>query len=330
MQRTSSSRALGILLLNLGGPDSPGAIKPFLRSLLSDPDMVPMPGGALLRLPFAHAVSHFRSRKVRDRYELIGGRSPITDITTAQADGLQDELSRRGIACRTYVAMRHWHPSTADALDRLEADGIEHVVALPLYPQYSRATTGSSLSELGRVLRKRGSSWKVVEIESFYDHPAYLDALTASLEEALRTIPDGRREGTRVVFCAHSLPMKMIEAGDPYADQVRATIDGVLERVGSIKWHLGYQSRTGPLRWLGPSLEATIERLAASGVKDLVVVPLSFVSDHIETLWEIDIFCRQLAESVGIETFLRIDSFNDSPAFISALAEIVLDKITVR
>jgi len=330
MQRTSGSNNLGILLLNLGGPDSPEAIKPFLRSLLSDPDMVAMPGGALLRLPFAYAVSHFRSRKVRDRYDLIGGKSPITEITTAQADRLHDELSQRGLSCRTYVAMRHWHPRTEDAIDRLSADGIDHVVALPLYPQYSRATTGSSLSELRRVLRKKGSELKVMEIENFHDHPAYLDALTASLDEALRTIPDGRREGTRVVFCAHSLPMKMIEAGDPYEDQVRATVDGVIERIGPVKWHLGYQSRTGPVRWLGPSLEALVERLAASGVKDLVVVPLSFVSDHIETLWEIDIACRQYAESLGIETFLRIDAFNDSPGFISALAQIVLDKITVR
>ena len=330
MQGISSSQSLGILLLNLGGPDSPEAIRPFLRNLLSDPDMVALPGGALLRLPLALAVSLFRSRKVRDRYELIGGRSPITDITTAQADSLRDELTRRGIACRTYVALRHWRPFIADAIDRLTADKIDHVVALPLYPQYSRATTGSSLSELRRVLRKAVSSLKVKEIESWYDHPAYLDVLSASLDETLRKIPGSRREGARVVFCAHSLPMKMVESGDPYDGQVRATVDGVIERMGPLKWHLGYQSRTGPVRWLGPSLDSVFERLAASGVKDLVVVPLSFVSDHIETLWEIDIHCRQHAESLGIETFLRVEAFNNSPGFIKALAQIVLDEITVQ
>jgi ferrochelatase len=304
----------GVLLLNLGGPDSLEAVQPFLYNLFSDRDIIHLP----FQKGFARFLSLVRSRKVRRRYARIGGRSPILDITLKQALALEERLE----GCKCYVGMRYWHPTIEEALWQVTEDGVKELVVLPLYPHYTRATTGSCLKELGRVKEGLGADFEERRIESFYDNPGYLDALAEKVKEGLSGF--GGRKGVQVVFSAHSIPRSFVDAGDPYIDHIRGTIEGVWERVGEVSWHLAYQSRTGPVKWVGPGLGDVLGELSKKGHKDVLVVPISFVSDHIETLYELDIQYRKYAEALGIENFRRTESLNTSEKFIEALAGMVL------
>ncbi len=305
----------GVLLLNLGGPDSLEAVQPFLYNLFSDRDIIHLP----FQKGFARFLSLVRSRKVRRRYARIGGRSPILDITLKQALALEERLE----GCKCYVGMRYWHPTLEEALWEVKEDGIKELVILPLYPQYTRATTGSCLAELERVKETLGLAFKERRIESFYDDPGYLDALAEKVRDGLSAF--GNPDRVQVVFSAHSIPQRFLDEGDPYIDHIRGTIDGVWKRVGEMGWHLAYQSRTGPVKWVGPGLGETLKNLAEKGHRDVLVVPISFVSDHIETLYEIDIQYREYAESLGIDNFRRTESLNTSEKFIDALAGMVLN-----
>jgi ferrochelatase len=306
-----------VLLLQMGGPDSLDAIEPFLFNLFSDRDIIRI-GPAFLQPLMARFISRRRSKKVAEYYKQIGGRSPIRELTEQQAVELERVL---GDNYRCFVAMRYWKPDTIEALAAIRREGISRVIALSLYPHYSRATTGSSLNELERVLAQTRSGFELKYVNKFYDHPAYIDALAERIGEGLDGFPD--RSEVQLVFSAHGLPQSFIDSGDPYLEHIQATVRLVMERFGVISHHLAFQSRAGPVKWLEPSTEEKIKELAESGCKHLLMVPLSFVSDHIETLYEIDIQYRDEAAALGIGDFRRAASLNSSPKFIGCLAELV-------
>jgi len=306
-----------VLLLQMGGPDSLPAIEPFLYNLFSDRDIIRI-GPAFLQPVIARFIARRRSKKVMEYYRKIGGKSPIRELTEQQGRELETVL---GPGYRCFVAMRYSKPDTAEALAAISREGITTVIALSLYPHYSRATVGSSINELERELKKSANPPGITYIRQFYDHPAYIAALAEKVERGLAGFPEWSR--VQLVFSAHGLPQSFIDSGDPYLEHIQATVRLTMERFGGISHRLAFQSRAGPVKWLEPSTEATIAELAAAGCRELLMVPLSFVSDHIETLYEIDIQYREEANALGITDFRRTEALNSSPAFISCLAELV-------
>ena len=315
-------------MFQLGGPDSLEAVEPFLLNLFRDPDIIPLGPFGLLRRPIAKLISRRRSIPVAQKYAEIGGRSPIGALTERQRAGLVEVLSpyMEPVAA---TAMRYWHPLTNEAVEALRKAGpLDELVLLPLYPHYSYATTRSSLKEWRRVYGQPDGGPKERTIDHFYDHPLYIQALVERIGSVLRQFEDSSR--IHLIFSAHGLPMSLIEKGDPYPKQIAATVRAVCE-LGA-KEHqewprthlLCYQSRVGPAKWLQPPLTETIERLGHEGVKEMLVVPISFVTEHIETLHEINIEAREEAEKCGIETFRMMPAVGDSPLFIAALKDLVL------
>jgi len=317
---------IGVVLFQLGGPDSLEAIEPFLYNLFSDPDIIDFPFARIARQPLARLISTTRARHVRHHYAEIGGRSPILEFTRRQARALEAEL-RRDCDARVVVAMRYWHPFTAEAIRELEAHAPDDVVLLPLYPQYSRTTTGSSLNEWKRRFHPNGWNPRVHAVTEFCEDAGYLDALVESIHRSLAAF-DNPAE-VDMVFSAHSVPMAVIDAGDPYQRQIERTVESVWSQG---RWpgrrHLCYQSKVGASKWLQPSMHATIKRLAGQGSRSVLVIPVSFVSDHVETLHEIDIEHRAQALGLGIQDYRMVPGLNDVPRFIAALGGLVRACVT--
>ena len=311
------SEKTALLLLQMGGPDSIDAVHPFLLNLFRDRDIIKI-GPAFLQPFIARRIVKKRAPKVEEYYRQIGGKSPIRELTDAQGKGLQELLGEQYLP---FVAMRYSRPSTLDALAAIRREGIKRVVALSLYPHYSRATTGSSLNELQRVLKEAGASFEMICIDRFFDHPLYIKALAEKVKQGLASFPDPG--DVEIVFSAHSLPQSFIDEGDPYLSHIQETVRLVMELVGAGSHQLCFQSKASPVKWLEPSTEATIRKLAGEGRGNLLMVPLSFVSDHIETLYEIDIQYAEEAKALGIERFVRTESLNSSPLFLECLADLV-------
>jgi ferrochelatase len=310
---------VGVVLFQLGGPDTLEAIEPFLFNLFCDPDIIDFPFARIGRKPLAKLISSTRARKVQHHYATIGGGSPIRRFTEQQARALQMKLRSAGIDARCFVAMRYWHPFTAQAIGHLRDAQCDEVVLLPLYPQYSNTTTGSSLNEWRR---RFCDDIPVHCVEPFYHHELYLQALVERIDEALARFPDPERP--EIVFSAHSVPLAVIEKGDPYQRQIEETVGLVMQRGGWANRHrLCYQSKVGASKWLQPSLHTALRELAADKVHQVCVVPISFVSDHVETLGEIDHEAREEAADLGIGQFEMTSGLNDSPTFIAALADLV-------
>jgi len=319
------TRRIGVVLFQLGGPDSLEAIEPFLFNLFCDPDIINFPFARIGRKPLAKLISTTRAKKVQHHYSVIGGGSPIRRFTEQQACALQRQLQENGIDARCFVAMRYWHPFTSEAIEQLRTAHCDEIVLLPLYPQYSSTTTGSSLNEWKRLFKQE---LPVRLIETFYSHPLYLDSLVERIDEALCRFPDPERP--ELVFSAHSVPVSVIDSGDPYQRQIEETIALVMRQGGwSNKHRLCYQSKVGASKWLQPSLHRTLKDLATEKIREVCVVPISFVSDHVETLGEIDHEAREEAKKIGIERFEMSGGLNDSPTFVSALAELVAETIDV-
>jgi protoporphyrin/coproporphyrin ferrochelatase len=316
----NSTRRIGVVLFQLGGPDTLEAIEPFLFNLFCDPDIIDFPGARLGRRALARLISSTRARKVQHHYAVIGGGSPIRRFTEQQARSLQLRLISDGLDARCFVAMRYWHPFTSEAIAHLRAARCSEVVLLPLYPQYSRTTTGSSLNEWQRLFTDKTP---VHCVESFYGNEFYLDALTEKISEALARFPEPER--AELVFSAHSVPVSVIERGDCYQRQIEETVALVMERGRWRNQHrLCFQSKVGASKWLQPSLHTTLRNLARENVAEVCVVPISFVSDHVETLGEIDHEAREEAKDLGIRQFEMTEGLNNSPTFIAALADLVL------
>ena len=312
---------IGVVLFQLGGPDSPEAIAPFLYNLFSDPDIIDFPLAGLARKPLARLIASRRSAHVARHYAAIGGKSPLLDHTLRQARALEAEL-RRDLEARVVVAMRYWHPLTPAAVAELDRFGANRIVLLPLYPQFSRTTTGSSLNEWRRCFQPNGRRPAVTLVRDYHDHPAYVNAVVEAVNASLRQFPEPAE--VDLVFTAHGVPLDVVARGDPYQRQVERTVELVWAQGG---WpgrrHLCYQSKVGPSKWLKPSLRETLETLGRSGARSALAVPISFVSDHVETLYELDIEQREIALRTGIRDYRVVPGLNDSPAFIRALALLV-------
>ncbi|MGO9208569.1 MAG: ferrochelatase [Terriglobales bacterium] len=322
-----SANRFGVVLFQLGGPDTLEAIEPFLYNLFCDPDIIDFPFARLGRKPLAKLISSTRAHKVRHHYANLGGGSPIRRNTERQAQALAVELEARGHDARCFVAMRYWHPFTAEAVAALESAQCDEIVLLPLYPQYSSTTTGSSLNEWNRRFHPNGAPVHLVT--EFYRHEGYLDALAETIDRTLEGFEVASRP--ELIFSAHSVPLTVIERGDPYQRQIEETVALVMERGGWPNAHrLCYQSKVGASRWLQPTLRGTLRQVAEERIGEVCVVPISFVSDHVETLGEIDHEARELAGRLGIRRFEMTPGLNDSPAFIRALADLVLEAAGMR
>jgi ferrochelatase len=320
----------GIALLNMGSPASPGTMRDFLYRLFSDPEIFRFPGGRAFRPLFAGLISTMRAPRVRRRYRAIGGISPLLDITRKQAAALENALLERDAPMPVEICMRYSHPLSGEAVQNLLRRGAEEIVGVPLYPQFSMSTTGSSLQALREAVNQISPDVKLREIEHWYGEPAYQGALARRILARL-----GKSTGTGktgVLFLAHSIPERFRREGDPYIDQVEATVSGVVEILevacpDRVPWFLAYQSQVGPVEWVGPTVPEALKTMMAEEVLETLVVPVSFVSDHLETLYEIDFEHRREAFEIGMKRFERIDPLNDSDDFIQGLAAMILRRL---
>jgi len=347
---------VAILLLNLGGPDSLDAVEPFLYNLFSDPEIITLPKAlSFLNGPLAFIISKARGPASREGYASIGGKSPLLETTLAQAGALEEALAERGVTAKAYVAMRYWHPFTEDAVDAMLEAGHSQLVILPLYPQFSVSTSGSSLRVLEDIFYANPAFARVQStvIPSWYNRPGYITAMARLIEEELlskvfqpeevaqqaaagdesaREKARARASEPHIFFSAHGLPAKYVEElGDPYKAHTESTVDLVMDKLRSWGYtndhSLAYQSRVGPVKWLEPYTDDVIPELAEKGIKDLCVVPISFVSEHIETLEEIDCEYKELALDLGIENWARVPALGLDQRFIGALADEVQDAL---
>jgi protoporphyrin/coproporphyrin ferrochelatase len=329
MDLTNHKERIGILLFNLGGPETLNDVRPFLFNLFADPDIIRLPF-RFMQKPLAWFISTQRQKKSSSYYEAIGGGSPLRKITDQQARALENELNKRGVDSRVYVAMRYWHPFTEETFEQIERDGITHLVVLPLYPQFSISSTGSSLNRMRTVIKEKGlNSMRASVICSWQDDTNYINSLAGMVKEELAKFANQDPSATTIIFSAHSIPVRYVEEGDPYLDYTRQTFNLVMEKVGTHYPHtLSFQSRVGPVKWLRPSTEETIRRLAGEGVSQTLMVPISFVSEHSETLYEMDILYKEVADELGIKEYRRVPALNCRPDFIAALANLVQRELT--
>jgi ferrochelatase len=322
----ASQEKLGVVLFQLGGPDSLSAVEPFLHNLFLDPDIIDFPLAKLARPVLAKLMAASRAKKVQQSYARLGGKSPLVEWTRRQAQALERAL-RESLDVRVVVAMRYWHPFTSEAIENLVRERVSKLVLLPLYPHYSKTTTGSSLNEW----RRRAAGTALAQtpatvIETYHDDPGYVDTLVDQIEQSLQKFP--AHEPVHLLFSAHGVPTSVIAAGDPYQRQIEETTRLVLARG---RWNhphtVCYQSKVGSGRWLQPSIHEVIPRLAARGPRRVLVVPISFVSDHIETLHEIDVEVREQAQQAGIRQFEMMPGLNDGARFIRTLADLVCQRV---
>ena len=308
---------VAIILFNLGGPDSLDAVQPFLRNLFGDPAILRLP--TLIRSPLARFLSSRRTAKARAIYAKIGGSSPILGQTEAQARALEAALGS-GHEWRGYVCMRYWHPMTDAVVRAVKCFAPDRIVLLPLYPQFSTTTTASSFKAWNDATTLK------VPTKTIESYPTESGFIAASVELVKQGLADAGTLPKRVLFSAHGLPEKIIKAGDPYRAQVEQTAKAITDAIGGLDWSICYQSRVGPLKWIGPSTGAEIRRAGSDRV-GVVVYPLSFVSEHSETLVELDIDYRHLADDVGIPIYIRVPTVGTHPLFIEGLARLVHDAL---
>lgn len=322
MDSRSEFNGTGVLLLNMGGPQTLRDVKPFLRCVFADRQVIQFPGGSALQGAWARLLAAMRAPRVQARYAAIGGGSPLLEWTRLQAQGLASRLGGASVE----VAMRYSRPRAEEAIARLIDAGCRQLVLLPLYPQYCSATTGSSLADAARAIEKQGLAVDIVQVRSFHDDPGYVGAVSEVIREALVRFPKEVRDRVVVLFSAHGVPERLHLDGDPYVNQVRNSVDLVMAELADelAEQRLAFQSRAGPVRWIEPSTADVIRQLGGKGVPGVLVVPISFVSDHIETLHEIDVELKELAAQVGILHFRRASSLNDRSSFLDALAGLVI------
>ncbi|MBA4407442.1 ferrochelatase [bacterium] len=312
-----------VVLFNLGGPDSVEAIEPFLYNLFCDPDIFNLPFGQKL---FARIISSRRAPKVADEYKLIGGKSPIGEWTEKQRSLLETNLRKSFPFLDVYTIMRYWKPFTSETVAKITNKNYNKIILLPLYPHYSITTTGSSYNEWKRFYQ--GDDSKVVLVNNYYLDDKYIAAINQRIDETILRFPDNVREDLQIVFSAHGTPVSLVKKGDPYSNHIKMTVAAVMKaRNNSHAHHLCFQSKVGPMKWLEPATDTMIKELAAQNKKNLLIVPISFVSDHVETLFELDIEYRHVADKAGIENYIVMRGLNDSELFMDALADIVRTKM---
>jgi len=315
----------GVLLFNLGGPETIRDVRPFLYNLFSDPEIIRIKNNALRRLA-AWCITATRHKKSENLYRQIGGGSPQRRITEDQASALENRLHSMGSPACVYVGMRCWNPSIDEAVDRIMRDSITRLILLPLFPQYSMTTTGSCLKYFDNLQNKLKlkDRMEISTVDSWFDDPQYLESMANTIREAATRFSPGPAEPVHLLYSAHSIPERYVNEGDPFLEQTQKTVALINDRLdNTFSSTLAFQSKVGPVKWLGPSTKDVLAAMGKKGIKKVLVVPVSFVSDHIETLQEIDIAYRDLAVQSGIEEFHRADSLNLHPKFIDALAALV-------
>jgi ferrochelatase len=312
---------LAVVLFNLGGPDSLDAVEPFLANLFSDRAVLPLPG--FIRKPLARWIARRRAPVARDIYSKIGGRSPILEETQAQARALEAELSASGFEARAFVAMRAWKPFASEAAQAIRKWRPDHIVLLPLYPQFSTTTTGSAIHDWNGACNATGLNAPQSRVCCY----PWLEGFVAAEANLIEASLAHRREGVdyRLLLSAHGLPKRTVSKGDPYQWQVEKTAQAIVDRLGisGLHWQLCYQSRVGPLEWIGTATDAEIRRAGREG-KGVVVAPIAFVSEHSETLVELDIEYAHLARSCAVPVYLRVPAVGTAGLFISGLADMVV------
>lgn len=313
---------IAVILFNLGGPDSLDAVEPFLKNLFSDPAIIALP--AFLRLPLAWFIAKRRAPITRAIYEKIGGRSPIVPETQAQARALEAGLAARGHEARAFIAMRAWKPFSREAAREAKAWGAERVILLPLYPQFSTTTTVSSLDDWRVAAAREGLTASVSRVCCY----PWAEGFIAAIADCIRAVEKTPGVDYRLLLSAHGLPKRVIDKGDPYRWQVEKTAEAIVDRLGTNSdfgdWSVCYQSRVGPLEWIGPATDAEIRRAGAEG-KGVILAPIAFVSEHSETLVELDIDYAHLARECGVADYRRIPTVSTAAGFIAALADLVLE-----
>ncbi|KAI4379662.1 hypothetical protein MLD38_005932 [Melastoma candidum] len=323
---------IGVLLLNLGGPETLHDVQPFLFNLFADPDIIRLPRPfRFLQRPLAKMISVLRAPKSKEGYAAIGGGSPLRKLTDEQANALKMALEEKNFPVSVYVGMRYWYPFTEEAMELIKRDGITRLVVLPLYPHYSISTTGSSLRVIENVFREDSylSRVPVSIIRSWYQRDGYVKSMADLIQKDVEKFANP--EEVLIFFSAHGVPASYITAGDPYKDQMEECIHLIMQELKSRGVHndhtLAYQSRVGPVQWLKPYTDEVLVELGQKGVKSLLAVPVSFVSEHIETLEEIDMEYRELALESGIENWGRVPALGCTPSFITDLADAVIEAV---
>ena len=322
----TTQRKIGVVLFNLGGPDSLEAVEPFLFNLFNDPAIIGAP--TPIRYLLAKFISKRRAPLAQEIYRQLGGASPLVAETKAQASALGAALQARGLDAHVAIAMRYWHPFATKAVSELRQAGVEEVVLLPLYPQFSTSTTASSISDWHRAAV--GINLPSHTVCCYPTYPGFIAAHKTLIEKTLGDAGVTDLSRVRFLFSAHGLPERIVARGDPYPNQVEATVGAVAEALGGeIEAVVCYQSRVGPLKWIGPATEEELRRAGRDG-KTVALVPISFVSEHSETLVELDIEYRHLAETAGVPRYVRVPTLSVAPAFIAALGELVVDALGDR
>jgi len=320
---------VGVVLFNLGGPEKTDDVAPFLYNLFMDPAIIDIPVKGIFRHWLCKAIASLRSKSVGQDYEVIGGGSPINRLTREQADSLEELLNRKfgdvaDVTFRTYMANRYWGPFSEDAVAQMQQDGVNKVLLLPLFPQYSKTTTGSALMYWW-TLEQEGEMphWPTTYVKEYAANPKYVQALSERIDEALQRFPRRVRDEVHLVFSAHGTPLKeMKERRDPYCCLIHSTVDQVMAlRDRERPYHVAFQSKVGPSEWLTPSTPEKLEALAVEGHEAVLIIPVAFVTDHIETSYELDIEVREEAQAAGIRYFEVMPALNCHPLFIEALAE---------
>lgn len=312
-----------VVLFNLGGPDSLESVEPFLYNLFCDPDIFKLPFGQKL---FAKIISSRRAPKVVEEYKLIGGKSPLNKWTELQRKMLEEDLRKDNSNVDVYTAMRYWKPLTKEIVDKVQNGKYDKVILLPLYPHYSITTTGSSFNEWNRHYTDDKS--KLIYVNNYQTHGKYIAAINERIDESLLRFPENVRKDVQLVFSAHGTPVSLVKNGDPYSHHIKETMEAVMSaRKNSHEYHLCFQSKVGPMKWLEPATVNMIEALASQNKKNLLIIPISFVSDHVETLFELNIEYRRVAEKAGIENYIVMIGLNDSKLFVEALKNLVEQKL---
>ncbi len=319
------SRKLAVVLFNLGGPDGPAAVRPFLFNLFRDPAIIGAP--ALIRYPLAALISTTREKMAKANYAIMGGGSPLLPETKKQAQALEQALAAAlpGVEAKCFIAMRYWHPLTDETARQVAAFAPDEVVLLPLYPQFSTTTTGSSLKAWRKAYKGPGVETTVC---CYPTEAGLIEAHARMIRETWEKA--GSPTDIRLLFSAHGLPEKVILAGDPYQKQIEATAAAVAAQLpAGIDWTVCYQSRVGPLKWIGPSTDEEVRRAGAEG-KGVMITPIAFVSEHVETLVELDHEYAELAKQVGAAPYIRVPALGGAPEFIDGLANAVRDALAER
>lgn len=323
---------IAVMMLNLGGPRRQDEVRPFLRNLFMDREIIRLPGGKIGQALLSRLIAWRKAPSSAANYQQIGGGSPLVRWTAMQGKGMKrwaEGKSRFEVI--PLPCMRYWHPDSETSLRAAQKAGVEHIVAFSQYPQESTTTSGSSIRNLQLTAERLGIDIPITTLTGWHEHPQYLEAVAECVREGVKKVPEEERSQCKILYSAHSLPMKFVDEGDPYPDQIRATVRGVQARTGlDLEHELAWQSKVGPIRWLSPATVDRICSLPSEGFRTVVVVPVAFVNDHIETLHELDIEVAEEAAEAGIQRYVRAPSLNTRPKFLQALGEVLLDHLATH